>query len=217
VVVFASIGRTGGMTGKSMGRYSHRVEPDFSEELARHFAKRADTPFGDLELASGRTLQSFGLAGQRAASNLLIKASRSLDNGEPDRARAYVDRAVRLPYDRHEQSHPVAWESHMALFCLITDELEASDEDDSRWLDAAVAVLAGADEAGRCTMRDVLVAIDHDYQLSRAERASLRSATEAIPDRPEMRDLDLAPAELGDCVLSVLAVCADYRDALGVR
>jgi hypothetical protein len=190
------------------------VNADPLSELDRYFADRADAPFGDLELVSGRTLQAFSIAGQRAASNLLVKAIRALDNDEPERARAYVDRAVRLPYDRHEQSHPVAWEAHMALFCLVTDALEDSSETDSQWLDAAIAVQAGADEAGRCAMRDVLEAIDHDYHLSRSERASLRSAAAAVPDRPELRDLDLPPSELADCVESVLAVYRDYASAL---
>jgi hypothetical protein len=190
------------------------VDPDRLGELDLYFAERAKAPFGDLELASGRTLQPFSIAGQSAASNLLVKAIRALDTGDQLRARACVDRAVRLPYDRHEQSHPAAMEAHMALFCLVTDALEGSDEADSRWLDAAIAVQAIAEKAGRCTMRDVLVAIDHDYQLSRTERASLRSATAAVPDRPELRDLDLPPNELGDCVVSVLAVCRDYCAAL---
>lgn len=190
------------------------MDADPLNELDRYFAGRADTPFGDVELASGRTLQPFSIAGQLAASNLLVKAIRALDDGQSERARAYVDRAVRLPYDRHEESHPAAMEAHMALFCLVTDALEDADEDDSRWLDAAIAVQGAANEAGRCTMRDVLVAIDHDYHLSRTERASLRSATAAIPDRPELRDLDLPPPELGDCVVSVLAVCRDYGAAL---
>ena len=204
----------GGITGRSTGRYSHRVAPDPLKELDRYFARRADRPFGDVEQVSGRTLQPFSIAGQRAASNLLVKAIRALDNDEAERARAYVDRAVRLPYDRHEQSHPVAMEAHMALFCLVTDALEDSEEADSRWLDAAIAVQVAADEAGRCTMRDVLVAIDHDFHLSQTERASLRSATAAVPDRPELRDLDLASNEMSDCVVSVLAVCRDYRAAL---
>lgn len=190
------------------------MDTDALKELDRYFAERAKAPFGDAELVSGRTLQPFSIAGQRAASNLLIKASRALDNSDPERARTYVDRAVRLPHDRHEEAHPAAIQAHMALFGLVTDALEASDEVDSRWLDAALVVLAAADEAGRCTMRDVLAAIDHDYHLSRAERAALRSAIGAVPERPELRDLDLAPEELGDCIASVLAVCRDYRMAL---
>lgn len=185
------------------------------EQLDRYLAARADTPFGDVDSVSGRTLQSFSVAGQRASSNLLTKAILALDDGNLERARTYVDRAVRLPYDKHEQFHPAAAESHMMLFCLVTDELEVADEDDSRWLDAAVAVLTTADEAGRCTMRDVLLAIDHDYHLGRAERAAVRSATASVPDRAEMRDLELPPAEMTDSVLSVLAACTDYRDALG--
>lgn len=133
------------------------------EELARYFAERADRPFGDAELASGRLLQRFSVAGQQAATNLLVKAERALDRGEPERARAYVDRATRLPYDRHEEAHPVAMEAHMQLFCLVTDVLEESAVEDTRWLDAAVQALSPADEAGRCTMRDVLMAIDQDY------------------------------------------------------
>jgi hypothetical protein len=182
-------------------------------ELDRYFARHADAPFGDLELASGRALQSFSIAGQQSASNLLIKASRALEDDDTERARSYIARAVRLPYDRHEQSHPAAMEAHMALFCLVTDALEGSEEADSRWLDAALAILPIADDTGRCVMRDVLVAVDHDYRLTRVERTSLRSATAAIPARPEMRDLDLGPSELGDCVMSVLVACSDYRAA----
>lgn len=196
-----------------MARYSHRVDADPLEELDRYFAERASAPFGDLELASGRTLQPFSIAGQQAASNLLIKAIRALDNGDSERARAYVDRAVRLPYDRHEESHPAAMEAHMALYCLVTDALEDSEEDDSAWLEAAIGVMSTADERGRCTMRDVLAAIDHDYELRRQERASLRTAIAGTPAQPELRDLRLDPQEMGDCVMSVLAACRDYREA----
>jgi hypothetical protein len=60
------------------------VNADHLSELDRYFAGRADAPFGDVELASGRTLQPFGIAGQLAASNLLVKAIRALDDGEPE-------------------------------------------------------------------------------------------------------------------------------------
>ena len=121
---------------------------------------------------------------------------------------------MRLPTTGTSRRIRSRWRRTWRLYCLVTDALEDSSETDSRWLDAAIAVQAGADEAGRCTMRDVLVAINHDYHLSRTERASLRSATAAVPERPELRDLDLPPNELGDSVVSVLAVCRDYRAAL---
>lgn len=92
--------------------------------------------------------------------------------------------------------------------------LEESAEEDSRWLDAAVAALSSADEAGRCTMRDVLAAIDQDYQLLTRERRVLRAAVDGVPARPELRDLQLSQHELGDAVMSVLDVCRAYRLAL---
>ncbi len=196
-----------------MGRYSHRVETNPLSEIDRYFAARADTPFGDVDMASGRALQRFSIAGQRRAANLLLKATRALDDDDPERARAYVERAVRLPYDRHEKNHPAAMEAHMLVFNVVIDALEDSAEDDPTWLDAAIEAMSTADERGRCTMRDVLMAVDQDYDVSRAERRALRSATAAVPDRPEMKDLDLAPDEMAGCVESVLAVVRDYGDA----
>lgn len=184
------------------------------EILTRHFEQRADRPFGDVESVSGRTLQRFSFASQEAAENLLDKADRALDDGDLHRARAFVDRAVQLPFDRHEQVAPVAVAAHMKLFCLITDTLEDCEPDDYRWLAAAIDVLATADESARCEVRDVLAAIDNDYKLSSLEHARLRSAVAAVPDRPHLRDLRLAPAELGDVVMSILTVCRMYRAAL---
>lgn len=204
----------GGITGRSTGRYSRPVDVDWVQALGRVIAEQEGRPFGHAEFVSGRTLQRFSFAGQEAATNLLTKAIRALDSGEPEQARRYVDRAVRLPYDRHEETEPVAMAVHMMLFSEVTDAVEDSDEDDPAWLEAAIGVMSTADERGRCTMRDVLAAIDHDYELHRQESASLRTAIADVPARPELRDLRLDPQEMGDCVMSVLAVCRDYRVAL---
>ncbi len=190
------------------------MDRDWAQAFDRIIDEPGSRPFGDAEFVSGRTLQRFSFAGQRAATNLLTKAIRALDTDESDRARRYVDRAVRLPYDRHEETEPVAMAVHMMLFCDVTDALEDSDEDDPAWLEAAIGVFSTTDESGRCTMRDVLAAIDQDYELHRRESAALRTAIADVPARPELRDLRLDPQEMGDCVMSVLAVCRDYRMAL---
>jgi hypothetical protein len=181
--------------------------------LAEYFDERADRPFGDVESMSGRTLQGFSIAGQQAAANLLAKARRALDEHDPDRARAFVDRAVRLPYDEHEQAAPVAIAAHMELFCLVTDTLEQSAIGDSRWLDAAIAVLTSVDEPALCDMRDVLAAIDQDYSLTSPERARIHSAITTVPARAELRDLPVHSTELSAHVLSILAACGGYRTA----
>ena len=177
-------------------------------------AARADTPFGDTELVSRRALQPFSIAGQKAADNLLAKALRALDAGDHDRARALVDRAARLPYDRHEETWPAAAQASMALFNLVVEELESAPESDTRWLDAAVEVLGTVDDNGRCDLRDVLVVVDKEYDITRGERATLRAAVVDVPARPELADLRPEPGELAELVLSVLDACLRYRQAL---
>ena len=182
--------------------------------IAEYLVERADRPFGDVERGSGRTLQPFSIAGQQAAANLLGKARRALNEGDLDRVRALVNRAVQLRFDEHEQAAPAAIAAHMELFCLVTDTLEQAEIDDSRWLDAAVTVLASADEPARCDMRDVLAAIDHDYSLTSPERSRVHSAIASIPERAELRELALNPTELGEHVVAILAAASNYRAAL---
>jgi hypothetical protein len=110
------------------------IENGVRQSLLGYLSERPNGPFGDVESVSGRTLQPFSFAGQRAAENLLIKARRALDNNDVDRARAFVDRAVRLPFDEHEGAAPAALAVHMDLFCVVTDALEQAEADDSRWL-----------------------------------------------------------------------------------
>lgn len=63
-------------------------------------------------------------------------------------------------------------------------------------------------------MRDVLAAVARDYELHRQESASLRAAVADVPVRPELRDLRMDPQEMGECVMSVLAACRDFRAAI---
>jgi hypothetical protein len=182
--------------------------------LVDYLSGRANRPFGDVESVSGRTLQPFSFAGQRAAENLLAKARRALDDNDVDRASALVDRAIRLPFDEHEGAAPAALAVHMDLFCAVTDALERAEADDSRWLDAALDVLGGADGTAACDLRDVLVAIDHDYSLSPPEHARIRAAIASIPDRAELRDLDVTASELCEHVMSILDARRAYGRAL---
>ena len=182
--------------------------------LDSYLTERADRPFGDVESISGQTLQPFSEASQRGAGNLLDKAAKALAVGDDERARRLVDRAARMPYDRHEGTAPAAWAVHMKLFCLVTDTLEQSAIGDPRWLDAAIAVLDD-DGPARFVLRDVLTAIDSDYEMNRDERSRLCAAIAVVPVRVALRDLDLEPAELADHVVSVLVVCNRYTRSVG--
>ena len=87
------------------------MDADGADRMDALMAERADRPFGDTDLVTGRALQPFSMAGQAAADNLLTKALRALAQGDEVRARAYVDRACRLPFDRHEETQPAAAEA----------------------------------------------------------------------------------------------------------
>lgn len=193
------------------------MDPELARSLHAYLADRSDRPFGDVESISGRLLQPFSTAGHLGATNLLDKARRQLDRGDLAGARGFVDRAVGLPYDNDEEAAPAAIAAHMEFFCLVTDTLEEAEPGDSRWLDAAIDVLASADDAARCDLRDVLRVIDHDYSLSSRESSRVRAAISDIPERAELRDLDLDSTDLGDQVMSVLIACKDYVTALQVR
>lgn len=122
------------------------------------FRTRAEHPFGDVQYVSGRTRAPFSKALLTAADNLLAKADRALTNGDPDRARHFVDRAAALNYDEHERTTPAAFAASMMLFTAVTDALERSREGDSRWLDAAVETLPSIDGWGQSEMRHTLLA-----------------------------------------------------------
>ena len=176
-------------------------------------AERANAPFGDADLVSGRILQPFSRASHQAASNLVEKAVRAVQVEDLDRARRYVERAAQLPFDRHEEERPLAGEAHMMIYNVVIDELEDAAEDDSGWLDAALDVLAAGDHAVRCEMRDVLTVVDKEYNITARERSALRAAIADVPSRAELRDLVVDADDLVEIVMSLLEARVAYAAA----
>lgn len=129
-------------------------------------------------------------------------------------AQLIAERAARLPFDRHEEQHPLAGEGHMVVFNLVIDELENSAQDDFGWLDAALQVLATGDDVVRCELRDVLTVVDKEYNITARERSALRAAIADVPPRAELRDLPVDADDLVDIVLRLLTACAAYLDAV---
>lgn len=179
-----------------------------------YLQEQAAQPFGDVELRSGRTLAPFSRAGLTSADNLLTKADRALAGGDLERASHLVDRAVMLPYDRHEQTAPAAFAASMMLFNAVIDALERSAEGDPHWLDAAVAVMASANGWAQSEMRRVLLVVRQDFVLERSESLTIGEAVATVAERPELRDVTLTPRELGEAVTSVLQILQAYRAEL---
>ena len=183
--------------------------------MSTYFQELAGQPFGHVELVSGRTLAPFSRAGLSAADNLLAKADRALAEGDELRAARYVDRAVALNYDDHEQTAPAAFAASMMLFNAVIDALEGSSEGDSRWLDAAVEALSSTIGWGQSEMRHLLLVVRKDYVVEPRESRIIGHAVAEVPVRVDLRDAALPPRELAAAVTSVLQTLQTYRTALG--
>ena len=186
----------------------------FGPESLEHDLSLGDNRgFGRIPLSKNRATWAFRQASAEAARNLLHKAQHALDEDNEDRARAYVTRAVQLPFDEEEGAIPAAWEAHMLLFTAVTDALEDSDEDDTAWLDAALQALQSAGAMGRSCLATTLEEVAGDYELWPRERKRLMAAIDGIPkDRTPF--IQPARDDLVEYVLEVIRTTNDYEDSL---
>ncbi len=186
------------------------AKDDIYERFHQYLAQAANRGLGDIPLRSTAALSPFSRAQMDAATNLLNKALRALDDGDEARARRFVERAVALPYDEHEQMQPAARMAMQQLFVAVTDALEDGDDE---WLDAATDTFASAPEQARYSLRDVLRDVLQDFGLSDNEQRRLRRLIRDIPERAELHDLDLPPEQLAAAVLEVLEGVIQFVDA----
>ena len=181
-----------------------------ADRFRRLLAEEANRGLGDIPLHATAALAPFSRAQMDAATNLLDKALRALDEGDEARARRLVERAVALPFDEHERVHPGAMMAHQKLFVAVTDALENGGDD---WLGAAIDTFASAPEEAKYCLRDVLTSVLQDYDLSADEQRRLRRLTRDVPERAELPDLDLPPEAMATAVFDVLEGVIHYADA----
>lgn len=179
-------------------------------------------PLVEASRESGRTRQMLGAGPQLAADNLVQKAVTALEDGDRERALRYAARAARLPFDDFEERAPVAISAGMMLYSTVSDAEETSAVDDTRWLDAALAVLGTADHRGRVEMRTVLDAIPESVQLVPETQRRLDAAVAALPDEPGIIDVEMDPAtideaDLAEQVMSILEVVVAFESGLVER
>ena len=186
------------------------VDNDIGDRFRRRLAEEANRGLGDIPLRSTAALAPISQAQMDAATNLLDKALRALDAGDEDRARRFVDRAVALPWDDHEETHPAAMMAQQQLFVAVADALEDGGDD---WLAAAIDTFGSAPEGARYCLRDVLTSVLQDYELSDREQRRVRRLISGVPDRAQLPDLDLPPEQLATTLLEVLEGVIHYIDA----
>ena len=186
------------------------AENDIYESFQRFLKLEANRGLGDIPLRATAALSPFSQAQMDAATNLLNKALRALNDGDEAKARRLVERAVALPYDEHEDTHPAAMMAHQQLFGAVVDALEGGNDE---WIDAAAATMASAPEQARCCLRDVLRDVRQDYEVSDAEQKRLRGLVRDVPERADLRDLELEGGQLAKAVREVLEGVNQYLDA----
>lgn len=186
------------------------AENDISDSFRRLLAQESNRGLGGIPMRATAALSPFSRAQMAAATNLLDKALRALDDGDGARARRFVERAVALPYDDHERAHPGAMMAHQQMFVAVTDALEVGDDD---WLAAASDTFASAPEQVRYCLRDVLTSVLQDYVLSDGEQRRVRRLIRDVPERAELHDLDLPPEEMATAILDVLEGVIHFVDA----
>lgn len=175
--------------------------------VADHHRER---PLGALHTSSDRVLGPVSHGLSAGAENLLSKAIRALDAGDDVRARGLVERAMRLPFDEHEQVLPGWWEASMLLFSAVDDRLQSCDEHDTTWLDAAEDVLSRADPRAAVSLRQSLIAIANDYALPASQARRCRRAAGTLSPDARLTHMPDDHAERVEVVMALLALVLDY-------
>ena len=171
----------------------------------------AANPFAGVRRQSNLLGQQTSDALVDGAQNLLFKA---LDAApDPQRTRRYVDAALRLPFDEHEEAVPAALAAGVMLYRLVTDTFE--DGDDSLWLDAALIALdrlGGALGAGDLVR--VITEVRDAYQVTAEESRRIRGALAYRTVLPDGWSIERDDPALRERVVGMLEAYMAYSDAL---
>ena len=179
--------------------------------------REAGRPLGDVTLSSNLINAEVSGGLQQAACNLMAKALRAATAGDDARARAYVERAVQLPFDQHEEVAP-SWQAASGLiFDLVTDALEGCAESDASWLDAAIIVLDRADTQAAIALRATLAAIPQSYELTPGETRRLAAAAGDTHPDAWYDDEPTDHTEQVDAILAVLHAAVAYTSQLAIN
>ena len=177
--------------------------------------------FGELARRSGRMLNERSLAQITAAENLLGKATASAAAGNVERAEQLIQRAAAMPYDPREEGSPGIRGAEMVIFSLVTDRLEASDEDDPAWLDVVVDVYAHLDGPGKAELASVVHGFVLQGAIYNVTAAEGRRIRQVFGDAPLEADLGDGPAltveERHGIIRSLVATAVALREGYAAR
>jgi hypothetical protein len=175
--------------------------------------------FGELARQSGRSLNEISLAQITGAENLLTKAVSSAAAGNRERAEQLIQRAAAMSYDPREERSPGIAGAEILIYSLVSDQFESSTQEDTAWLDVAIAVHAEVDGPGNAELASAVhgfVLQKPFFSLSAAEERRIR---ETFGDAPLEADLgdgpDLTVEERREIIGSLLATASALGEGYG--
>jgi hypothetical protein len=177
--------------------------------------------FGAMARQSGRMLNERFNAQITGAENLLTKAIRALASGDAERAEALIQRAAQMPYDERERDSAGVRAASVLVYGLIDEQLEASDHDDTAWLDVVLEVHPGLDPLGQAEVASLVhgfVLQGAIFSLTATEKRRIRRAFGDAPLEAELGDGPNATVEQRRAIIrSLTMAAAALQDAYATK
>lgn len=175
------------------------MSQDLADGWAEEERRRA---LGDVRLVSNRIMAPQSDALREATERLLGKAVAAVVDGDEERARRLVQRALALPVDEHEGVQLTWGQVSLMLYLSISDAFDLSEDGDETWLDAAEHVLAACDPLAAPALRSNLAAMADELGRGPQARRCRRLAAGTTADAWD----DAAPGDEGERLSAVVAV-----------
>lgn len=150
-------------------------------------------------------------ASQEAARRLLARAYEALLDGDDERVAHGIARALALPFDDFEGSHPAAMAVVLVVSDVLEDALHANDEADAgeAWLDVALDMLDGLRGDDRLEWTKALLLTASTEDLHERERSRIQRRANAYTRAQLFAELP-SDDTLGARVERMLHMAADY-------
>ena len=144
-------------------------QPDHLE----HDPDDARAALAGTRIASGLLHLEDAEAGLDAAGHLLHKAAARLEEGDETSARHFVERALHLPYDEHEDIQPALSWLQLEMSNRLSEEVELSADGDTGWLDRARTLLSEVSGPAAAVVSGALHDARSQFTLSADEQRRL--------------------------------------------
>lgn len=149
----------------------------------RRFRRGRDAGLDNVAQASGQLRNQMFFAQMEGATNLLHKAMTALETGDAERVDQLVARVAAMDYDDREWCFVGVRAATQLVHDEVYDAYQECDEDDSSWLDAALAAWDRVTGPGRDQLASSIngYVLQDFFDLPRPETRRIRAAVGDAP------------------------------------